>query len=164
MYVFCLVDLRSFDAKFAMYFFSSKCHSRPEKGRTKRPKKACTGELVLFLGGLSGKWSLKKVGTCFEDSDRGSLRSSLVPCYRLPTSKTYTGAQCLALCLLEKAVSTQTLEEPKEGVSLLLKNTIKFRKISQALHITCNTLAAEMFLGSDFWLETRVIIKISTHS
>ena len=26
------------------------------------------------------------------------------------------------------------------------------------------TLPAEMFWGSDFWLETRVIIKISTHS
>ena len=62
---------------------------RPHK---KAKKRACTGELVLFLGGLSGKWTLKKVGTCFEDSDRGSLRSSLVPCYRSPTSKTYTGA------------------------------------------------------------------------
>ena len=27
-----------------------------------------------------------------------------------------------------------------------------------------NTLGAEMFGGRDFWLETRVIIKISTHS
>ena len=52
-----------------------------KKAAQKGQKKACTGELVLFLGGLSGKWTLKKVGTCFEDSDRGSLRSSLVPCY-----------------------------------------------------------------------------------
>ena len=27
-----------------------------------------------------------------------------------------------------------------------------------------NTLGAEMFGGSDFWLETRIIIKISTNS
>ena len=27
-----------------------------------------------------------------------------------------------------------------------------------------STLAAEMFCGSYFWLETRVILKISTHS
>ena len=49
-----------------------------------------------------------------------------------------------------------------EGQSLINQMLIGKLKVETFLYLI-NTLGAEMFWVGDFWLETRVIIKSSTH-
>ena len=77
------------------------------------------------------------------------------------------GQNFFGIKLMITLVSSQKSLPPKHfsRQCMILYNSLVSSDVRTVLlvPVVCFTLGAEMFGLSDFWLETRVIIKISTH-